>query len=79
MTTIPYSEGWSVKVDGIPVQTKKALDSLLVIPIAEGKHVVEFNYTTPLFFEGAILTLISAMLLFVTSLFFKKNLKGGNQ
>ncbi|AEB30019.1 hypothetical membrane protein [Carnobacterium sp. 17-4] len=79
MTTIPYSEGWSVKVDGIPIQTKKALDSLLVIPITEGKHVVEFNYTTPLFFEGTILTLISAMLLFVTSLFFKKNLKGGNQ
>ena len=72
MTTIPYSEGWAVKIDGIPVQTKQVLESLLAIPISEGKHVIELNYTTPLFFEGSILTIISALLLLITTFFFKK-------
>ena len=73
MTTIPYSEGWKVKIDGVPVQTKKALESLLAVPIDEGKHVIELDYKAPLFFEGVILTVISAVLLFLTALFIKKN------
>lgn len=77
MTTIPYSEGWAVKIDGVPVQTKPALESLLVVQITEGKHVIELDYTAPLFFEGVILTVISALLLLVTTFFLKKPIKGG--
>lgn len=77
MTTIPYSEGWTVKIDGVPVQTKQALETLLVVPIDEGKHTIEFDYTAPLFFEGMILTVLSAALLFLTTLFLKKTNKGG--
>ncbi|SIO16236.1 Uncharacterized membrane protein YfhO [Carnobacterium alterfunditum] len=78
MTTIPYSEGWAVKIDGVPVQTKQALESLLVVPIDEGKHVIELDYTVPLFFEGTILTLLSAALLLLTALLFEKTIKGGH-
>ncbi|WP_373471923.1 YfhO family protein [Carnobacterium alterfunditum] len=78
MTTIPYSEGWAVKIDGVPVQTKQALESLLVVPIDEGKHVIELDYTAPLFFEGTILTLLSAALLLLTALLFEKTIKGGH-
>lgn len=72
MTTIPYSKGWSVKIDGIPVQTKEALEGLLAVPISEGTHRIEMNYTTPLFLEGAILTILSILSLIVSAVFLKK-------
>ncbi|HGA1275722.1 TPA: YfhO family protein, partial [Streptococcus suis] len=41
MTTIPYSKGWTVKVDGKAVMTKKAWNSLLSFPISAGKHTID--------------------------------------
>lgn len=65
MTTIPYSEGWSVTVDDIPVQTEKVLDSLIGVPIQSGTHKVAFTYRTPYLLEGSVITLISGLLLIV--------------
>lgn len=65
MTTIPYSEGWTVTVDGVPVQTEKVLGSLIGISIGSGTHEVEFTYQTPYLVEGAVITLISGLLLIV--------------
>lgn len=66
MTTIPYSTGWSVSIDGNPAPTEKVVDSLLGVPIQSGTHRVEFTYRTPYLFEGFILTLISIVLLGMT-------------
>ena len=51
LTTIPYSIGWTVRVDGQPVETFKILDSLLGFSIS-GKHSVEYHYKTPYLIEG---------------------------
>ncbi len=67
-TSIPYSQGWTVKIDGIPAKTEKAVDSLLAVPIKSGTHTVTFQYRTPWFKEGMILSLISALLLLITHL-----------
>lgn len=43
-TTIPYDEGWTVKVDGEDAPIIKTLDSLLCVDITEGEHEVVFTY-----------------------------------
>lgn len=72
MTTIPYSKGWSVKVDGVPVKTTKALDSLLAVPMKEGRHTLSFSYRTPYFAKGMIVSILSALLLLLTK-YLKRN------
>ncbi|MDN6626793.1 MAG: YfhO family protein, partial [Pisciglobus halotolerans] len=65
MTTIPYSEGWSVNVDGVPVTPVKALDSLLAVPVKEGKHTVVFSYRNLYLNQGILLSFISLAFLFL--------------
>ena len=59
LTTIPYSIGWTVRVDGQPVETYKILDSLLGFSISPGKHSVEYHYTTPYLIEGSMISFAS--------------------
>lgn len=58
MTTIPYSKGWHVQVDGQPVAVKKAFNTFIAIPIPTGKHTVTLVYRQPYLGVGM---LISAM------------------
>ncbi|MCA9766293.1 MAG: YfhO family protein, partial [Carnobacterium sp.] len=67
-TSIPYSKGWSAFIDGVPVETKKALNSLLVVPIKPGVHSVSLKYRTPWLKEGIILTSIAAGILTISYL-----------
>ena len=43
-TSIPYEKGWSVWVDGQPVQPYAALGSLLAAPLTPGAHTVELRF-----------------------------------
>lgn len=74
MTSIPFSEGWSVSIDNIPVQPEEVIDSLLGVPIKSGKHAVVFSYRTPYLLEGIIITVIAFVLLWIPSLFRKISL-----
>ncbi|SEK66002.1 Uncharacterized membrane protein YfhO [Carnobacterium iners] len=67
-TSIPYSKGWSASIDGVPVETKKALNSLLVVPIKPGIHSVSLKYQPPWLKEGVILTFIVAGILAISHL-----------
>lgn len=59
MTSIPYSPGWTVKVDGKKVATKKAWDTFLSFPITSGKHKIEMTYSTSGLIVGVFFSLIS--------------------
>ena len=63
LTTIPYSTGWKVWVDGQEVETYKILDSLLGFTISKGSHQIEYRYTTPFLLEGSLVSLASLLLL----------------
>lgn len=67
-TSIPYSKGWSAKINGVPVETKKALNSLLVIPTKPGTHNITLSYKTPWLKEGVILSMIVIGVLLITHL-----------
>lgn len=63
MTTIPYSKGWHVKVDGKEVKTQKVLNTFLAIKIKPGTHSIVFHYRPPFLILGSIVSLICLGLL----------------
>ena len=65
MTSIPYSAGWKVKVDGKDVPTSKTWNSLLSFPITSGQHKVEFVFSQKGTLLGLMLSLISITILYV--------------
>lgn len=65
MTSIPYNEGWKIKVDGKPVETKKSWDSFLSFPISRGKHKVELFFKQKWSTLGLVLSVLSLIVLFI--------------
>lgn len=43
-TSIPFDKGWTVKVDGEKVETRKAFGAFLAIDVSAGDHVIDFSY-----------------------------------
>ncbi|SFB29938.1 Uncharacterized membrane protein YfhO [Acetitomaculum ruminis DSM 5522] len=56
--SIPYSSGWSAYIDGKKVDTFVANERHIGIEVYEGFHNVEFRYSLPFKFEGALMTLL---------------------
>lgn len=72
-TSIPYEDGWKVKVDGQQVETIKIWDALLAVPLSPGKHDLEFLYHPKGFVLGlgvSSLTILAFAFLYVMN---KKN------
>ena len=65
MTSIPYSAGWQVKVDGQSVPTERAWNSFLSFPITKGKHKVEFVFKTRGSLIGALLSIVAVVSLLI--------------
>lgn len=65
LTSIMYDEGWSVKVDGKDVEPIKVWDSLMAFPINNGKHTISLRYISPGFYKGALISLVSFIILFI--------------
>ena len=75
MTSIPYSAGWKVKVDGKDVPTSKTWNSLLSFPITSGQHKVEFVFSQKGTLLGLILSLISITILYIDRKYYQKKAK----
>ena len=73
MTSIPYSEGWKVKVDGKDVPVTKAWNSFISFPITSGQHKIEFVFSQKGRVTGAVLTLISLTTLYIVRRDYKKD------
>lgn len=61
--SIPYSEGWSAKVDGQRVPVWKCNRMHLGILLEEGDHEILFSYRTPGLAAGVVISLLSLFLL----------------
>lgn len=79
--SIPYDKGWTVKVDGYKVDTKKVLDVLMAIDITPGKHIIEMTYMPEGLIVGSIISGISLLIILVffisDRIRIRKILKGG--
>lgn len=59
MTTIPYSRGWHVTVDGHAVKAVKVAGIFTALRLQHGYHTIHFRYWPPMLNAGLMITLIS--------------------
>lgn len=74
-TSIPYEEGWTVRVDGEEVNCYAWKDAFLAFDVGIGMHELEFSYIPPGFKEGLIITLLGVLISGILLFPKKKNLK----
>lgn len=55
--TIPYSEGWSAKIDGKETDLLVANTMFMGLPLTKGSHKIELTYRTPGLQAGTLLSL----------------------
>ncbi|MGI2731917.1 YfhO family protein [Bacillus cytotoxicus] len=67
--SVPYSKGWTIKVDGKETEFTKANSAFIGVPIQKGSHIIEMKYVTPYFKLGLIISIIS-FIICSTLLFF---------
>lgn len=58
--SLPYSEGFTVTVDGIPTETYAVGDSLTAACVPVGTHDIRVTYTAPGFTAGLVVTIFAA-------------------
>ncbi len=63
MTSIPYDAGWTVKVDGKPVETVAVSEGFLAFDITQGAHDVDISYTPPGFVAGVAISVVALLVL----------------
>lgn len=56
-TTIPYEEGWTIKVDGEAVEPIVIADTFIAVDLEEGKHTVSMSYCPSYFVISIILSI----------------------
>ncbi|KRN90361.1 membrane protein [Ligilactobacillus ceti DSM 22408] len=74
-SSIPYSSGWSARVDGHQVPVLKTNLAFVGLKLTPGKHKISFSYQIPGLHKGLIisgLTLIIALLWFGIELILKR-------
>lgn len=62
-TSIPYDEGWSLYVDGVPTNIQLCGNALISVPLTAGAHTIELNYTVKGFKNGLLITINALVLL----------------
>lgn len=72
LTSIPYSEGWSLSIDGTKALFEKANQGFIAFELTQGTHKVQFNYVPPGLILGFSISSITLILLLSYRLFQKK-------
>lgn len=68
-TTIPYENGWTIKVDGVKVEPQKSLDCMITIPLTEGEHTVTMKYWPNYLTQAIIFTICGLLALAIVFIF----------
>ncbi|AQQ66091.1 MULTISPECIES: YfhO family protein [Bacillus] len=68
--SVPYSKGWTIKIDGKETEFTKANSAFIGVPITKGSHVIEMTYVTPYFKLGMTISIIS-LIICIALLIFK--------
>ena len=59
--SVPYDEGWTMKVDGKKVKPEIIGDAFLGVRLEDGSHDISLSYVSPGFRAGVIISLVSAV------------------
>ncbi len=63
LLTLPYDEGWSAWVDGIPTETTSRYGDLLAVDLQPGTHTVELRFAPVGFYMGLMVSAFSLVLI----------------
>lgn len=72
-TTIPAENGWVVTVNGKTVETGKALDSMITIPLEKGENKITMKFAPDYFTMGILISIFGALITVIIFLFEYKN------
>lgn len=61
--SVPYSNGWTAKVNGQPIDVEKVSYGMTAVKADAGSNVITFRYHTPGFTTGLIISISGAVLL----------------
>lgn len=70
--TIPYDEGWNIKVDGKEIKYFKVMDSLIGLDLEKGSHKINLNYEPKGLKLGIYISLISLIITIIYVILRKK-------
>ena len=70
-TTIPYDEGWNIKIDGKKRKPVMLFNCLMAIPVYQGDSELEMKYIPKGFVLGILISILSLILLTANILFLK--------
>lgn len=73
-TSVVYEDGWTVKVDGEKVDTKKVGGALLAFDITKGKHTIEMSYLPSGYLAGTLASILGIIMLIGCALLYRKYL-----
>lgn len=73
LTSIPWEDGWTVKVDGKKVEPVKVLNALVGIPLEAGEHEVTMKFTPPGWNTGVICLVAGIIILVLFYRYDKKH------
>ncbi|MBQ6509158.1 MAG: YfhO family protein [Flexilinea sp.] len=68
--TIPYSSGWTIRIDGEKLPVYKAADIFMAVNVSEGDHTVELDYQPAGLVCGLCISLLAVIM---TAFFCRKN------
>ncbi len=86
-TSIPYEEGWVVKVDGKKVQitdadgkvqnvnAQQCLKAMIYVPVEAGEHTITMTYLPPYFTFGVVLLAIGIVIIIMLYDYDRRNNK----
>lgn len=65
--SVPYSDGWTVKINGEEVTPSLLGDCLMVLPLKQGTNIIDMDYSIPFLNIGILVTLfgIAAFVLWI--------------
>lgn len=62
ITSIPYSEGWTVKIDGKKITPQLFAGTFMMLETSPGEHTISFSYISPGFTVGCIIFIVTLLL-----------------
>lgn len=68
--SIPYDEGWSATVNGVPCEIEKVNKGFMAVLVPEGESEIRFNYQTPGLRLGLVITMLACLIFLIYMLIF---------
>ena len=70
--SVPYDEGWSATVNGVPAEIEKVDLGFMAVRAPAGDNTIRFTYTTPGLYPGLAVSAGALLILIVYLLLYKK-------